>query len=141
MKHKFKEKFDKYVCEHDSISVRIGQFLFTATIERDLDSHIDDDDCFNPDRSVTGCSIAQNRQLRKDREAWFNDEWFFCGIVISASTNGILIDDHLASLWGIEVNLRADSSDYLQKCANELLGESIPLAEKARHEMLNKLIG
>lgn len=138
---KFKEKFDKYVCPGDSKEVAIGQYVFKATIQKDFDTHIDDSDCFNPDRKVTGLSLAGNRQLKKDRKAWFNDEWIYVGIVISATTNGIEISDHLAALWGLEANLRADSSTYLDTVANELLNEALIDVEKQRHAMIKKLIG
>lgn len=43
------------------------------------------------------------RAVERDYQAirgWFADEWFYCGIVIGASKEGVEIDDHCASLWG-----------------------------------------
>jgi len=36
--------------------------------------------------------------------AWKNDEWYYCGVILSVAIDGIVLDDHAASLWGIEAN-------------------------------------
>jgi len=101
---------------------------------RDEDSHVDDDDVHNTDQSVTGCNDEQFAALLKSREAWFKNEWFYCGIVLSVSKNGVLVDDHATSLWGIECNYPVDRSivlpnSYLTEVANELLPQAIEQAE------------
>lgn len=52
-------------------------------------------------------------------QAWSDDEWHWCGIVVTAYRNGIELGS--ASLWGIE----SDSGEYLVDVANELMGEAI----------------
>ena len=128
----FKEKFDKYVCDGDSITVEKNGLIFTATIERDAVYHIDDDDSHNVDQSVTGCDARQQKRLLNARRAWFNDEWFYCGIVVSIKTNtGMVLNNHAASLWGIEANYPiSDKNAYLTDVANELLQEAEEEAKK-----------
>lgn len=70
------------------------------------------------------CAVEQDFKVLYD---WFNDHWFFCGIVLSLHKSeddgDHEIDDHLASLWGIECNCLDDNS-YLLVVANDLLSES-----------------
>jgi len=143
---KFTEEFDAYACEGDFIETEHNGYNVRARIVRDFDSHIDDDDVHNPDCSVTGIeedSERHNRLLRA-RKAWLDDEWFYCGIVLSVSYNGIELDDHAASLWVIECNYTESEEGrnpncYLLEAANELLPEALEQAEKARASMLKKL--
>ena len=120
----FKEKYDKYVCDGDSISLDLGTVQIKATVQRDIDHGIDDDDWHNVDQSVTGCNDEQQEKLIAARQSWFNDEWFYCGVVLSAWSDDICIDGHVASLWGIECNYPGGDNDYLSEVANELLSES-----------------
>lgn len=68
------------------------------------------------------------RAARADFErlrAWCNDDWHWCGIVVTAYRNGIELGS--ASLWGIE----SDSSDYLEETARELCEEAMEQAREA----------
>lgn len=121
----FTKKFGSYVCEGDTIKASHKGIDLIATIIRDPDYQIDDDDSHNIDQSVTGCDDAQQKELLAAREAWLNGEWFYCGIVISGYVDGILINDHAASLWGIECNYPRTDNSYLVEVANELLEEAI----------------
>lgn len=131
-------KFDDYVCPGDSVSFEYNGVTYTTRIVFDEDYHIDDDDCHNTDQSVTGCSDEHFKHLLKARNAWFNDEWFYGGVVISAELGG-WSSDYLASLWGIEVNYpRSDGetdNSYLSEVADELLEEAITQAEKELREL------
>lgn len=120
----FKEKFDKYACVNDSISVDIDGITFTARIVFDDQSSIDDYDCHNTDPSVSGCD---------------DDEWFYCGVVISATKNDTEISDHVASLWSIECNYPNSDNSYLTEAANELLNEAIEPAKAGLADMIEKL--
>jgi len=51
--------------------------------------------------------------------AWCNDQWHWCGVVVTVSKEGIELGS--ASLWGIE----SDAGDYLTEVANELLDEAM----------------
>lgn len=70
-------------------------------------------------------------------KAWCDNEWFWCGIVLSVSRAEIELDNHAASLWGIECNYPDSDNEYLTDVANELLPEAIE-AGKAALERLCK---
>ena len=135
----FTTPFDSYACEGDTITGTLAGYDLTARIVRDDDHKIDDDDCHNPDQRVTGCDDEQQAKLLEARRAWFDDEWFYCGIVISVSRNGVLIDNHAASLWGIECNYPGGGNAYLLDIANELAGEAVERAEVERARMVAAL--
>jgi hypothetical protein len=67
--------------------------------------------------------------------AWCADEWFYCGVVLSVSRDGVTLDDHAASLWGIEANHPGSDNAYLTEVAEELAEE----ARGAGREALSRL--
>ena len=133
----FKKGFDSYVCEGDTIATKIDGITYEARIVFDQDSKIDDDDCHNKDKSVTGCDDEQFAKLLAARVSWFKNEWFYCGVVISAEKAGIPIGKHLASLWAIEANYPGSDNSYLLEVANELLPEAI---EEATNRVANMIL-
>ena len=142
MENRFESAFDEYVMAGDRIYAEIDGFSIAARIEYDHDHRIDDDDCHNPDQSVTGCNDEQQAKLMRARDAWVKDEWFYCGVVLSVCRNGVSLDKHAASLWGIEANYPKDCAGadispnaYLTEVANELLDEAL---DRGR-EILNTL--
>ena len=135
----FTQKFDRFVCEGDTIETERDGFTITARIVHDPDSGIDDDDCHNPDQSVTGCDDEQHEALMSAREAWLNDEWFYCGIILDVSRNGVPVETHAASLWGIEANYPGSDNSYLTEVANELLDEALEFASKSRDKIIEAL--
>jgi hypothetical protein len=147
----FEKPFDNFVCEGETITCEVDGYAVTAKVVRDVDRDIDDDDCHNPDQSVTGCNAEQQARLLANRKAYNRDEWWYCGIVLSVSRNGIELSDHAASLWGIEANYpdpnplehgyQSDHTcnSYLRDVANELLPEALEVAKKRRAEMLETL--
>lgn len=141
----FKTDFGKFACEGDFIQCERDGWMVRARIVRDVDARIDDDDSHNIDQEVTGCDDDQQNWLLKCRRAWFDDQWFYCGIVLSVYRNGIaVIEDNAASLWRIECNYpQKDSSKngnaYLREVANELFSESIEAAEKQRERIVAAL--
>jgi hypothetical protein len=104
-------QFDGYVCEGDSIKWSAEGFDLTATLERDDDTKPTDYECYSAD----------------DIQRWKDDEWFYGGLVVSVSINGVELSDHAASLWGIDCNFGDDNS-YLAEVAKELEGEAIETA-------------
>jgi hypothetical protein len=134
--NKFTEQFDTYAIAGDHISVEASGFTITATIIYDQDARIDDDDTHNTDPSVTGCNKKQQKRLLAARKAWFNDEWFYCGIVLEVSKGDVTFCEHAASLWGIECNYPGTDNSYLTEVANELLPEAIEAAEIALAKMM-----
>lgn len=118
-------KFDSYALPNDTITIEDGLFTFTARIEHD-------DFIRNPEDEDEGISPEA-------LEAWRNDEWFYCGIVISASYNGVDLDDCCASLWGIECNFPGSDNSYLGEVVQELLPEAREAANNALELFRNKL--
>jgi hypothetical protein len=148
--------FRDYVCEGDSITCEVDGFEVTATVRYDTNSGAPDreQDGFWPsldpkDAGWIGPKSKATLARRMARaqavmDAWKNDEWFWCGIVVSVSRNGIEIDGHAASLWGIECNYpvfrrgqRANA--YLVEVANELLDEALDVARVRVDEMREAL--
>lgn len=115
----FTAQFDKYACVNDSITCTIGKYTFKATIEHDLDSSPNDCDCYS----------------ESDIARWKNDEWFYCGIVLSCEYNGVALECN-ESLWRIDTNFGEDNN-YLTEVANELLSQYN--YEDAKSDMLLKL--
>lgn len=52
---------------------------------------------------------------------WCRDDWHYVGVVLSVYRNGILLDDHAASVWGVEDN----ATDYLKQLAEEMVDEAV----------------
>lgn len=119
-------QFDKFAIEGDSIKWEKSGFDFTATLVRDNDAHVDDSDCYSKSQ-VT---------------AWRNDEWFFVGVVVSVSKNGVELDDHAAALWGVECNFpsrRENPNLYLSEVAQQLEGEALERAIVRQAEIIKAL--
>lgn len=52
-----------------------------------------------------------------------------------------MIDDHAASLWGVEANYPDTDNSYLCEVANELLPEALARAEDQRGRICAALCG
>lgn len=116
--------FPKYVCTGDSVSVNCGPYTITARIEYDLESRLSDyDDCYSPENI----------------KAWESNDWFFVGVILSVSIDGYVLDDHAASLWGIECNFPGGDNSWIREIANDLLPEALERAETIRASLLAKL--
>lgn len=127
---KFTESFGEYVVPGDFITVHVNGLEFFATVVHDEDANIDDDDSHNIDQAVTGCDDDQQKKLIAAREAWKNDEWFYCGIVISVNHGDDEILANAASFWHIDVNYPESDNSYLKTVANELIEEAIEATRK-----------
>ena len=106
----FKTKFDDYACVGDYIECQVDDFTVLATIHHDDSAHIDDRRNINK-----GCNDEQQA-----RAAWLNNEWCYCGIVLTVSKCGVELDDS-HSLWGVELNYPGADNSYLLEVANGLL--------------------
>ena len=151
----FSSSFDAYACTGDTITAQVEGFTITARVERDDDSGAPDKECegfwpsLNPrnagyigpkSESTLARHMARATEVMR---AWRKDEWFWCGVVLSISRNGIELDNHAASLWGIECNYptftkaqEKRSNAYLTEVANDLLSEAVE-AGKATMARLN----
>jgi hypothetical protein len=131
----FPSSFDPYVVEGEYLTTFIEGVEYQATIEYDRDANIDDDDVHNPDPEVTGCNEQQQRELIEARKAWFRNEWFYGGVVISAHKAGVMLTNNAASLWGIECNYPGTKNEYLTEVANNLLLEAVGEANRILEEL------
>src|SRR5574343_1150392 len=100
-------KFDKHPLPGDSIVWRNGGFTLTARIKFD-------------DATRPGEFDGYSEEAIK---RWEADEWCYVGIVVTAEYKGWLLEDPVASLWGLECGLAEDSSDYLSEIAAAMLVE------------------
>lgn len=128
--NRYNRPFKPYVCVGDTITAEVAPFTITAQIVYDPYSHIDDDDAHNTNQRVTGCDDEQQTRLLAARKAWFANDWFYCGIVLSVAIEGTAICEHAASLWGIEANYPGSDNAYLTDVANELLDEALEVAKE-----------
>lgn len=104
-------QFDSYVCDGDTIQWTTEGFDLTARVVYDQDTKPTDFECYEPE----------------DVQRWKDDEWFYCGLIVSVSLNGVELSDHAASLWGIDCNF-GDDNAYLTDVAQDLQAEAIPTA-------------
>ncbi|MCR9193836.1 MAG: hypothetical protein NXH88_03835 [Hyphomonas sp.] len=135
----FTTHFQTFVCEGDSLTCEVAGFEVTARIVRDdcPDAPNERQEGFWPSlyKDAPGFIGPGNNfrqrfaqaQARAEAvmEAWRKDEWFYCGIVLSISFEGVLLDDNAVSLWGIEANYPESDNAYLTDVANELLPEAL----------------
>lgn len=114
----------RYVAPGDFREIPCGVFTLRATITPDYDSRADDYECYTPEQVA----------------AWSRDDWSFVGVVLSVHWGEILLDDHAASIWGLECNLDGDNA-YLSEAASELIPQgqarAIELREMFRRAFNN----
>jgi len=141
----FTERFEDFVCERDCITCETDGFAITAQIVRDdcPDAPDERQDGFWPSltRDAPGFIGAgpNHRKRFADAQAqaeavmqsWRDDEWFYCGIILSVAKEGIVLDDHGASLWGVEANYPGSDNSYLTVVANELLPDALDAGRAA----------
>lgn len=132
----FVQAFKGFVAFGDSIETHHNGYRIAARIEHDDQTRIDDDDCHSEDQERTGCTDEQHAQLMAARRAWFDNEWHYCGVVLSVTRDGVMLDEHAASLWGIECNYPGSDNSYLNSVANELLPEALAAAETRFADLL-----
>ena len=123
----FTKKFGKVAYVGDTVEFSKGNYRIVAKVENDGDYNIDDDDSHNPDQSVTGCDDEEQIKLLAAREAWNRDEWGYCGIVLSLWLGKIEVNDHIASLWGIELGYPGSDNAYLNEVSETLARENADL--------------
>jgi hypothetical protein len=117
-------QFNSYVCEGDAITWSAEGFDLCARVWRDSDTKPTEYDCYEP----------------ADIERWKNDEWFYCGVVVSVSLNGVELSDHASSLWGVDCNF-GDDNAYLADVAQELEEDALITARHALAQMRKALGG
>ena len=141
----FRERFDRYVCEGDTIACEVEGFRVTARIVRDdcMDAPDQRQDGFWPslyinDPGFIGPGNNFRERLAKAQaeaeavmDAWRKDEWFYCGIVLVIECDGVELDENAASLWGIEANYPGSDNAYLSEVAGEVLPDALAAGRAA----------
>lgn len=124
------DKFDSYVCVGDEIECETGPFRVTARVV--FDDHSSPHDLDGPGCCFDTSDPDHGEENESIIAAWHNDEWFYCGIVLTVelADTGTILTDHGASLWGIECNFPGGDNSYLMDVANELLQEAIDEANQ-----------
>ena len=147
----FRERFDRYVCEGDSIACEIGGFRVTARIVRDdcMDAPDQRQDGFWPslyinDPGFIGPGNNFRERLAKAQaeaeavmDAWRKDDWFYCGIVLAIECEGVELDSTQASVWGIEANYPGSDNANLSEVAGELLPEALEAGRAALQRLVS----
>jgi hypothetical protein len=130
--------FNSYVCEGDKIECQADGFTVTARIYRDdcRDKPDERDEGFWPSHNpeAAGWVQPENYEAEKAKaervmQAWLNDEWFYCGVVLTVAKHDVeLVPTYAAALWGVDCNYPDSDNSYLMTVANELLPEALDLA-------------
>lgn len=115
--------FNSYVMAGDFIEWMHEGYKIKATLHKDTDTHVNDSEFYS----------------REDIRRWLEDEWFYVGVVLSVSYKGVKLEDHAASLWGIECNFHGGTNAYLSECALEVQDEAIEEA-KIKHKQMIKAL-
>ena len=139
-------KFDSFVCIGDAITCEVDGYSVTARIAHDETPDAPDErqDGFWPSLYPNDAGFIGAGNGWRDRfdtaqakaeavmAAWKNDDWFYCGVILSAAIDGLTLDRFAASLWGIEANYPDSDNAYLSEVANELLFEALEAAKAER---------
>ena len=142
----FSQKFHSYVCIGDTITCTVDGYTVTARISHDETPDAPDErqDGFWPslykgDAGFIGAGNGWRDRFDKAQAraeavmaAWKNDEWYYCGVILSVAIDGLTLDRFAASLWGIEANYPDSDNAYLTEVANELLPEALEAAKAER---------
>ena len=151
----FTETFGGFVCEGDAIHCEKDGYHVTARIFRDdcPDAPDKRQDGFwpslykdapgfiGPGNSFRQRFAEAQAKAEAVMEAWRKSEWFYCGIVLSVERDGIELDRHAASLWGVECNYPGTDNSYLTTVANELLPEALDAGRAAASRLAATVTG
>ncbi len=140
----FTDNFATFVYPGDAITGEAGPFTVLAQIVPDdcPDAPDQRQDGFWPSLYIDAPGFIGPGPNHRQRfaeaqakaeavmESWRKGGWFYCGIVLSVSLEGVVLASHAASLWGIEANYPGTENGYLTEVANELLPESMAVARE-----------
>jgi hypothetical protein len=145
----FTERFGSFVCAGDTITCEVDGFTVMAAIVLDdcPDAPDKRQEGFWPslyinDPGFIGPGPNHRERLAKAKtaadaimEAWRKGDWFYCGIVLSVSLEGIELARRAASLWGVEANYPGSDNAYLTEVADGLLSEALNTACEAAERL------
>jgi hypothetical protein len=140
----FTERFRPFVCPGDVITCEAGPFTVLAQVVVDdcPDAPDQRQDGFWPSLYIGAPGFIgpgpNHRQRLTDAQAnaeavmegWRKGDWFYCGIVLSVSLEGVDLARTAAALFGIEANYPGTENSYLTDVANELLPEAVAAARE-----------
>lgn len=140
----FKTSFSSFVCLGDVITCEAGPFTVLAQVVPDdcPDAPDQRQDGFWPSLYKDAPGFIGPGPNHRQRfaeaqanaetvmEGWSKGDWFYCGIELSVSLDGVQLASHAASLWGIEANYPGTDNGYLTEVANALLPEAIAVARE-----------
>ena len=141
---RFDQGFQSYVCPGDSITYEAGPFTVLAQVVPDdcPDAPDQRQDGFWPSLYADAPGFIgpgpNHRQRFAESQAkaeavmdgWRKGDWFYCGIVLSVSLEGVDLARTTAALFGIEANYPGTDNSYLTDVANELLPEAVAAARE-----------
>lgn len=126
----FTQRFQTFVWEGDSISCEVAGIEITARIVRDdcPDAPDERQDGFWPSLYKDAPGFIGPGPNHRQRfaeaqakaeavmEAWRKDEWFYCGIVLSVTLEGVTLDADAASLCRAQHKLIYVASIVMWSC-------------------------
>jgi hypothetical protein len=152
----FSERFANFVCAGDTITCEADGFTVVAAIVPDdcpdapefrgsenapverfpegrqhgfwPSLYIDDPGFIGPGNGFRERFAKAQAEAESFMEGWRKVDWFYCGIVLSVSMEGVTLDTHAASLWGVEANYPGSDNAYLTEVASDLLPEALDAA-------------
>lgn len=116
-------QFASFAMEGDSVTWESEGFTLTARLKYDTDTTPMDYECYSP------IKIKQ----------WKNNEWFYVGVIIAISKNGVMLDEHAASRWGVDCNYSKTSNKYLSTIAGNMEGEALEIGKIEVERMIKAL--
>jgi hypothetical protein len=139
----FTQRFQPVVCPGDSITCQSGPFTVLAQVVFDdcPDAPDQRQDGFWPSLykdapGFIGPGPNHRQRFAEEKakaesvmDGWRKDDWFYCGIVLSVSLEGVVLAAQV-SLWGIDANYPDTDNSHLSDVANELLPEAIAAARE-----------
>ncbi|HAY05799.1 MAG: hypothetical protein VR75_03710 [Hyphomonadaceae bacterium BRH_c29] len=141
---RFTERFRPFVCPGDVISCEAGPFTVLAQVVADdcpdapdqrqdgfwPSLYIDAPGFIGPGNNFRQRFAEAQAKAEAVMDGWRKGDWFYCGIVLSVSLEGVDLARTGAALFGIEANYPGTDNSYLTDVANELLPESMAVARE-----------
>jgi len=135
----FTTRFSSFVCPGDVITCETGGFTVSARIVPDdcPDPPDQRQDGFWPSlyREAPGFIGPGNNfrerfaQAQAEAEAvmegWRKGDWFYAGVVLSVSLEGVELAPQATSLWGLEANYPGSENEALTQAAIALLPDAL----------------
>jgi len=135
----FTERFSSFVCPGDVITCQTEGFTVSARIIPDdcpdppdqrqdgfwPSLYKDAPGFIGPGNNFRARFAKAQAEAEAIMEGWRKGDWFYCGIILSVSLDGVELAPHAASLWGVEANYPDTDNSYLTEVAANLLPEAL----------------